>query len=71
MNGRKKRKAEWRQWHDGWFTYHYCTNCGYKHFEPGEKVLPTNCPNCHKQLDFTLKIHEYAAEPMKGEDNDE
>lgn len=50
-------KAEWRQWHDGWFTYHYCTNCGYKHFNPEEKVLPSRCPNCNK--------------PMKGEDDDE
>lgn len=44
-------KAEWRQWHDGWFTYHYCTSCGYKHFNPEEKVLPRRCPNCNKLME--------------------
>lgn len=43
-------KAKWQEWNDGWFNYHYCTNCGFKHFNPNEKVLPTYCPNCHKQL---------------------
>lgn len=44
-------KARWQEINDGWFNYHYCTNCGYKHFDPEEKVLPRRCPNCNKLME--------------------
>ena len=37
----------WQQINDGWFQYHYCTNCGFKHFRP-EKRLPRKCPQCNE-----------------------
>lgn len=44
-------QAKWQEWDDGWFCYHYCTNCGYKHFNPEEKVLPRRCPNCNRLME--------------------
>lgn len=38
---------KWQEINDGWFTYHYCTNCGHKHFNPG-KPLPRKCPQCQE-----------------------
>lgn len=39
---RSQNTANWVEFNDGWFRYHYCSNCGFRTMEPGN-----DCPSCH------------------------
>ena len=42
--------GKWIEMNDGWFQYHYCPECGVRHFNPGSP-LPAMCPECHAHME--------------------
>lgn len=42
-----EKEPVWDTWHDGWFEYYYCKNCGLKLQLTIDKTpLPQKCPKC-------------------------
>ena len=42
--------GKWIEMNDGWFQYHYCSECGFKYFN-SDSLLPTMCPKCYAHME--------------------